>query len=83
MSPLCFVGEIVKSQNLQGVVLDYLVENTDGWFEPLLVYIPQFNEPVVIESYHIEKTEFKDASPECQLISKELLFRADSKKYLH
>lgn len=81
MSSAYFVGEIVKFQNLQGVVLECSFES-GGWRDPLLVYCPLFDKPIVIESREVEKIEFKDASDECQLISKTLLFSKDSKKYL-
>ena len=82
MSPVCFVGEIVEYPGGQGVVLGYTVEST-GLSEPLLIFDPKRDEPFVIESTEVEKVKFEDASPECQLISKALLFSKDPKKYLH
>ena len=81
MAPICFVGNIVMYPGGEGVVLDYNVEHT-GLSELLLILDPKRDEPVVIESFEVEKIEFKNASPECQSISKAILYLKYSKKYL-
>lgn len=86
MSPVCFVGEVVLSWQhgrlFEGVVLDF-VPGHNGLSELLLVFSPNYNEPELIDSSEVEKRKFENASPECQLISKTILFLNKSKEYLH
>ena len=82
MSPVCFVGDIIRYWGGEAVVLDYKVEST-GLSELLLIYDIKYSGPFVIEPTEVKKLEFKDASPLNQYIAQALLFHAKSKEYFH